>query len=227
LPWRHGWIIEPGWLRLGPFLRVSFQRYPRPASGILDAPPSTWGALPIGARKGELVVPLADDEALWLGLSVVRPEVVVAFRVAAAAEAELDAVTGAPWSDELQENPPNYVPVPPMRSIDGVQQGQAIVPFARTLAAAGGFSALYMVAIPSRRIDAGSRSAGTRPLRVPASGGRSPSAAPEPGHGPWHLERSARAHVTFAPYDAFERKTGRARPPPLSGQSIYRGWRLP
>lgn len=55
---------------VGPVVRVSFQRYPRPESGIVYDPPRSWGALPVSRRgPAEFVVPLPDDEAMWLGLS--------------------------------------------------------------------------------------------------------------------------------------------------------------
>jgi hypothetical protein len=64
------WRIEPDGLHLGGLLRVSFQRCLRPAHGIHRAPPRSLGALPIGRNaEGELLVPMALNEAIWLGVS--------------------------------------------------------------------------------------------------------------------------------------------------------------
>lgn len=60
-------------LRIGALLAVSFQRFATPADGIIDDLPRSLGALPVAAAgEGTLLVPLADDEAFWIGLSTPR-----------------------------------------------------------------------------------------------------------------------------------------------------------
>lgn len=65
------WIEEAGsfGLRLAT-LAVSFQRFRRPKSGKVRDTPSSLGALPV-ATVGltHFLLPLADDEAFWIGLS--------------------------------------------------------------------------------------------------------------------------------------------------------------
>src|SRR5205807_2027221 len=77
------WKVDPGGAWLGDQLFVSFQRYPRPRAA-LDEPPRSWGATPCAVRQdGDLMVPLRDEEAVWLGL---RAAADVAVHVAAAAQ---------------------------------------------------------------------------------------------------------------------------------------------
>jgi hypothetical protein len=61
-------------LRIGALLAVSFQRFATPACGIIDDLPRSLGALPVAAAgDGTLLVPLADDEAFWIGVSTLHP----------------------------------------------------------------------------------------------------------------------------------------------------------
>jgi hypothetical protein len=50
-------------------LLVSFQRYVRPESGVVARAPGSLGALPVAAAAGEFLVPLADGEAFWIGVT--------------------------------------------------------------------------------------------------------------------------------------------------------------
>src|SRR5438445_6530203 len=87
-----------GELRMGRFLSLSFQRFPRPAHGVLEADPRSFGLLPIArARTGDFLVPLRDDEALWIGLHgrSLRRRVLVVVSVEVALGELLDAATGA------------------------------------------------------------------------------------------------------------------------------------
>jgi hypothetical protein len=55
-------------------LGLSFQRYPEPQPNA-DERRRSCGALPVGhSAMGELLVPLAAGEAVWIGLSRERPE---------------------------------------------------------------------------------------------------------------------------------------------------------
>jgi hypothetical protein len=61
--------LEDGALHLLGKVRVTCQRCRRPFDHIYHAPPRSLGLLPIGREaEGEFLVPLADDEAFWLGL---------------------------------------------------------------------------------------------------------------------------------------------------------------
>lgn len=60
-------------LRIGALLAVSFQRFALPADGIVDGLPRSLGALPVAvAEEGMLLLPVADREAFWIGVSVMR-----------------------------------------------------------------------------------------------------------------------------------------------------------
>lgn len=196
------WSLETGALRLGLFLRLSFQRFPLSADVVPPGGlPRSWGALPIGmGEDGSVAVPLGEAEAVWLGLSTTRRSVAVAVRVAAMAETEIDAVTGAPWdTDDLCERPRNYLVVSPTSALYGVPIEGGTAPFRRR----GKMPGLRVLAVPAR-VDA---------------------ANAEPG--PWQAMRLATARIRYLSYQSFERETGLPRPSPLDPCAPYAGWRLP
>lgn len=65
-----GWTLAPGMsgLRFGG-LAVSFQRFLRPASGRVETVPSSLGSLPVARASSHFLLPLARDEAFWIGMS--------------------------------------------------------------------------------------------------------------------------------------------------------------
>jgi hypothetical protein len=101
-----------------PGLSVSFQRYPCPASGTIDAVPDSRGALPLHrAGAGRLVLPCPAAEAFWIGLIAEPggPPCHVGVLVTTASGARLDAITGAPPADAVSP-----VVVPPAAAPDEV-----------------------------------------------------------------------------------------------------------
>jgi hypothetical protein len=92
-------------------LGVSFQRYPYPPSGTINALPRSCGALPI-LRGGpdELLVPCPAGEALWIGL-VRSPGIDAAWQV------RVVTTTGAPVPVEA------LVDVPPAVAVPGLPRG--------------------------------------------------------------------------------------------------------
>lgn len=63
-----------GGIRVGLFLRVSFQRFAPPSGGVVDDVPRSLGALPVGAAgDGTLLLPVGEGEAFWIGLSTEAP----------------------------------------------------------------------------------------------------------------------------------------------------------
>jgi hypothetical protein len=84
-------------LQLGPLI-VSFQRFQRPSGGIiLEAPPSL-GALPVGGgQRGEWLLPVAEDEAFWIGVNTDRA-VQLAVKVETQSEGPFDALSGRTWN---------------------------------------------------------------------------------------------------------------------------------
>ncbi|SDY47888.1 hypothetical protein SAMN05661080_03601 [Modestobacter sp. DSM 44400] len=102
-------------------LSLSFQRYPCPESAVVHELPRSWGALPVapgGSRS--LVVPVADGEAVWVGLS--RPPDAPAWELRVLAHLRpggpTDAVTGAGGTDAAGDLA--VLRVPPQRSLEGI-----------------------------------------------------------------------------------------------------------
>ena len=62
---------EEGALRLFGMMRVSFQRCAIPAEGIHRTPVRSLGMLPVARdQEGTFCVPIAENEAFWLGVSM-------------------------------------------------------------------------------------------------------------------------------------------------------------
>ncbi len=214
---------------------MTFQRYPRPAGGILTGAPRSWGALPVAAAaNGDLVVPVADDEAVWLGLSPRsdRRSVLVVL------EAELDdgtvrdAVAGTAWSEAGERS---GLVVPPTRWVDGIGRPDGH-PLALARVGAGrdapGTRAVGFRVMPHR---VGFRGRPSHP-RVPTLHAPAPadparsvtSMAVAPVDGAvWDVSRCAVARVRLVDPRAFTEETGEAPPAPRDPGASYGGWRLP
>src|ERR1043166_1999084 len=54
-------------LRFGSLL-ISFQRFVRPDDNLVDAIPPSLGALPLAYCRGAFLLPLAEEEAFWVGV---------------------------------------------------------------------------------------------------------------------------------------------------------------
>lgn len=107
-----------------PGLSVSFQRYPCPASGTIDAVPDSRGALPLHrAGPHRLVLPCPPAEAFWIGLIAEPggPPCHVGVLVTTASGARLDAITGTP-------SPAAAPPAAARRGGGGVAGGRLLVP---------------------------------------------------------------------------------------------------
>jgi len=64
----------PGGLRIPGRLALSFQRYLLPVGGVIDGLPTSLGALPVAAAgDGSLLIPVADGEGVWIGVSTEPP----------------------------------------------------------------------------------------------------------------------------------------------------------
>ena len=88
-------------MRVPPGVWLSFQRYLRPPGSVGRPLPPSLGALPLGLSvSGALLVPLACDEACWIGLELAPP--VWQLRLAMALERGegewLDAFSGRSWN---------------------------------------------------------------------------------------------------------------------------------
>lgn len=92
--------LGPGELRLPAGLVLSFQRYALPEAGVIGGAPASLGALPVGlSREGELLLPLAQRECFWIGLS---PDTGQRLALAVAVErddgTQIDVLTGKTWN---------------------------------------------------------------------------------------------------------------------------------
>ena len=99
------WPLPPG---LGPFPL-------RHLDDHADRLPEDW------RRRGGLIAPMAQAEAMWLSFSTPRDfnfggGLPVALRISTG---KIDAVTGEPWSLELSDDPQNYVVLPNQPWLDG------------------------------------------------------------------------------------------------------------
>jgi hypothetical protein len=102
-------------------LSLSFQRYPRPGSGIVAELPRSWGALPVASPDpGELLVPVPEGEGVWVGL--LRPAGGPAWAVRVLAHlrpgGRTDAVAGGPAPDSPEDLA--ALAVPPGRVLAGI-----------------------------------------------------------------------------------------------------------
>lgn len=131
-------VIDPHQIRIGARLSISFQRtlrvpeddrtYPLPPglglfpllqlTSYRDRVPAQWfTAIPAA------LMPIYQREALWLGFKAAawKPNAVKL------AIGGINVLTGEPDSDQLCDNPQNYIVCPPQPWIDGIQTGQGTI----------------------------------------------------------------------------------------------------
>ncbi|NAZ86528.1 hypothetical protein [Kineococcus indalonis] len=97
---------------------LSFQRHPRPATGVVPELPRSWGALPVLLRApGEVLVPVPEREAVWIGFlrdpGAVPQELSVVARLEPGGR--VDALSGHPALDAETAR----TAVPPARALPG------------------------------------------------------------------------------------------------------------
>lgn len=152
-------------------------------------------------------MPLADNEAFWIGLTRCNPsiEVTLALRVDLDGQGGVDAFTGETWN----AHEALAVLVPPVREIDGIRRtDDSLWVFAR---ASGAVSApkcrtLGFIALSGRR--APNDISGFLGQRTPNQIG-------------------AAATVRLVDHAEFQHRTHLAPPSPLDPNMGYKGWRLP
>ncbi len=193
------WTIEQASLVLSDTVRISFQRCLCPPLGRYESPPSSLGALPAGVDGlGGFLVPLADDEALWIGLETCGAGAV---RVWIAAEMEdlrlWNAVSGNLWETDTH----THLTSPPAFACDGIaNQGRSTRAFFRRAPAPDCL--------------------GCRTLKLEAEG-----ECDNTGTG--LMNHRSQAQVSLVDYATFCESTGQPPPLALKGLTYYRGWRLP
>jgi len=81
---------------------VSFQRFELPADGVVLDVPSSLGALPVGKDSdNSFLLPVAENEAFWIGLVTTGPEpAFVALQVALADGTFVNAFSGQRWRED-------------------------------------------------------------------------------------------------------------------------------
>jgi hypothetical protein len=229
-PGREIW--EAG-LPVGPFLTVSFQRYRRPARDFLDLPPRSWGALPIGrGRDGDLLLPLGEDEAFWLGLS--SKENAPLILVCVTSGATLDGITGASAAKTPSQSALSGVLVPPARSVEGIARADGgWWPFVSSTSTSNipATRAISIFAIPSiqpHRAIGSAQRRGIGPLHEPEAGSqpRYSARAKRASAEGWNLKQTAGVQIRVVSPGAFFAATG-VRLAAFDEAASYRGWRLP
>lgn len=124
-------------VRIGERFSVTFHRTLRiPADGHSYPLPPGLGRLPIhqvrggagqkagaGADLDDLVIPLSQGEALWLGFEA-APWKPNAVKVGVGG---INAVSGEPWDIRLRDDPQDYLVCPPQLWLDGINSGAGVV----------------------------------------------------------------------------------------------------
>jgi hypothetical protein len=255
----NDWSINDRRLRLGPHLFISFQRSGRLTEPSSD-PPRSHGAAPLwemdGATKraldADVLVPVGEDEALWIGFEPADDRVAMAVRVGvepAGGGTMIDATTDGRWTDKVTTSPQNYIVSPPQWALYGISDGKGRAwQFVRAAAAGRddptGVARLYVMCAPPRVMPAlPPRSAPAPVLHTgesapeqrdtSSSEGKDEGIVPQLIHADpygvqhWDFGAAVAARVLFASPEEFERRSGLPRPGPLDSADTYQGRRLP
>ena len=87
----------------------------RSVDDYAETAPDEW------RKRGGVVMPMYQSEALWIGFSS-------RYRFAVKiATGKINSVSGEPWTDDLQCDPQNYVVAPKQPWLDGFSVGEGIV----------------------------------------------------------------------------------------------------
>jgi hypothetical protein len=228
-------------------LRISFQRSLKLAANAPASRVRSFGALPVAAEAdGMALVPVAEDESVWIGLDTTgaRPSA-LRLRIAGV---ESDPVSGLPVAGSFEDVPQNYVVVPSQHWIAGatVQNGCARQ-FVRCADAPHHLAVTAFQFFVAGLRDAGQRTpdrSGDGVRRAVGRPGRSGEGQGRvdcrlPGHiqqtisgdpyglAAWNLSKVLQAGARLVSGDEYARATGLAAPAPIDPASSYRGWRLP
>jgi hypothetical protein len=232
-------------VKIGEHVYVSFERTRRLGAGDAPHAPSSYGAAPIApwddGHNADLMVPVREDEAIWLGLSAVQKAIPCAVRVIVREPIEVDATTGGPPAEGLSDAPQNYVVVPPQHAVTGVAAGEGVarqfVRMSRSENDALCRRVQLIVHAATRRI--AERASSPPPLlHQPAQddGRRSVDGTGlvvqrivvDPhGLDTWRHATPISVTVELVTSEFYAGHTGRAAPGPLTDDTRYGGWRLP
>jgi hypothetical protein len=240
------WAIDSGVrVAIGGRVYVSFERTRRLAADDTPRAPSSYGAAPIAAwdsgHDADLIVPVREDEAVWLGLSSAQEEMPCAVRVIVREPIAVDAATGSAPAAGLSDTPQNYLIVPPQHAVTGVTAGEGIarqfVRVSRSNCDAPCRRLQLIVYAPSHHVVA-RRSSPLPLLHQPAHDHAHQRAdgkglvlqrivADPHGLDIWRGVPSISVDVELVAPEIYAGHTGRAAPGPLTDDTKYGGWRLP
>jgi hypothetical protein len=140
---------------LGEAVILSFQRFARPISGVIGRAPSSLGALPVAVGPGGVfLVPVADGEAVWLGLeSAAEGEFArVTIMARLSSGRDVNAISGKPWMGRSEPSRS----VPPAQFVEGIPRAdEQLAVFARPWDSApgSGCDALLMIVTSRQQRD--------------------------------------------------------------------------
>lgn len=231
-------------------LEITFQRSTKLAAGAPPARVRSFGALPVARLTADMaIVPLADEESVWLGLEGRNPTTPCALRVLVVGVSLEDAVSGTVPAVHLADAPQNYIVVPPQGWLEGATAADAcarqfvrrpdgehqqvvhefrlsVVPLRSTMAGlAPGVPQAPRRAVGPHRPSAWSTH---RPPACQQAGHLERHLAPDShGVGAWDVASASRVRVQLVSGPEYQRLSGSGPPPPIDLSAAYRGWRLP
>ena len=210
-------------------LTVSFQRYPYPPSGWVEALPRSRGALPLApVAPDRLLLACPSGEAFWIGLVAApgAPPSRVGVVARLGSGERVDLATGAAPAGR---HPPGGFAVPPRFAVEGIARPDggwwplALDPPRPSAPACAGLELTVWTGTAPPPPEAEGR---PRPLHDPTHPAGPPRRPPPPPAeapaGP-----PARLGVDLVDAAGFEAATGRRLPRPAGDDDAYGGWRLP
>jgi len=222
-------------VHIGRRVRVSFQRYPVSAAGVSAGVPSSWGLLPAAPDGGVVLVPLADGEGCWIGLTAIGSArtALVCAAVECADGTWTDAVSGSDAGRDFPLDAEGIV-VSPFAVLAGIAAAKGEwwalsrapdgpTPIAR---------AVRLVSFLPRRAPRPPASAGSRPPLAHDNGGNAPSqnlwaTRAHVAAGAWRVDRPQELRVELIDPKTFLARTGHKASAALDPSAPYQGWRLP
>jgi hypothetical protein len=243
---RRTWVLDNGLrIKIADRLYVSFQRTRRLDPSEPPIAPPSYGVAPVAVLDdgGEqrLIVPLREDEAVWLGLSACDDHVPSAVRVIVREPAEIDATTGSGPLENLSDSPQNYVVVPPQHGVAGVfiteDRARQFVRVTRSSHDAP-CQRMELIAYAPTQHMAMQSSLPTTILHQP-NDATPPQTLEGKGlviqrilHDPhginfWNETATTSVSIDLTTPEVYTHVAGREAPGPLTDASKYGGWRLP
>ncbi len=130
--------LKVGFPELHPLARcsIAFQRTLRVPDDNQDYPlPAGLGRFPLHAvdgfevpaawrEHGGVFLPMYQSEALWIALNTAYPRYPMALKIAAG---KINAISGLPWTDALQDDPQDYVVIPEQPWLDGFNVADGVI----------------------------------------------------------------------------------------------------